>query len=201
MLGLPPSTEINKPLPKTAVFAKFVLTAQQREHFDADISRMVLVNVISTHTVPALAEGNEVKSLYVLSVQLKRKDYDAKNLTMLARLIPQHLLFVLQYNDEIQLAVFQEQLFVSTWSKSGNIADFPLSGLNLDSVWSNVVMHVGRFEVENGNTLKEQIQQNEAQAKLQKQIERLEKKCRAEKQPRRKMELFEELKKLKALKI
>lgn len=201
MLGLPPSTEINKPLPKTAVFAKFVLTAQQREHFDADISRMVLVNVISTHTVPALAEGNEVKSLYVLSVQLKRKDYDAKNLTLLARLIPQHLLFVLQYNDEIQLAVFQERLFVSAWSSFCETKPLPLQGLDLDKVWTNLVTHVGNFSLQGENTLKTQIQQDEAKAKLQKQIERLEKKCRAEKQPRRKMELFEELKKLKALKI
>lgn len=201
MLGLPPSTEINKPLPKTAVFAKFALTTQQREHFDADIRRMVLVNVISTHTVPALAEGNEVKSLYVLSVHLKRKDYDAKNLTMLARLIPQHLLFVLQYNDEIQLAVFQERLFVSAWSSFCETKPLPLQGLDLDKVWTNLVTHVGDFSLQGENTLKTQIQQDEAKAKLQKQIERLEKKCRAEKQPRRKMELFEELKKLKALKI
>lgn len=197
MLGLPPSTELNKPLPKTAVFAKFALTAKQREHFDADISRMTLVNAVSPHTVPALAEGGEVKSFYVLSVQLKRKDYDAKNITMLARLIPQHLLFFLQCNDEMQLAVFHERLFVSAWSKSGSVAHLPLSGLNLDSIWGNIVMHVGDFAVAEGNTLKEQIRQNEAQAKLKKQIETLEKRCRAERQPRRKMELFEELKQLK----
>ena len=200
MLGLPPSTEINKPLPKTAVFAKFALTTQQREHFDADIRRMVLVNVISTHTVPALAEGNEVKSLYVLSVQLKRKDYDAKNLTMLARLIPQHLLFILQCNDECQLAVFQERMFVSAWSGLCETMPLPLQGLDLDKVWANLVTHIGDFSLQGENTLKEQIQQNEAKAKLQKQIDVLEKKCRTERQPRKKAELFEELRKLKALK-
>lgn len=199
MLGLPLSTEINKPLPKTVVFAKFALTAKQREHFDADISRMSLVNVVSPHTVPTLAEGDEVKSFYVLAIWLKQKNYDAKNIMMLARLIPQHLLFVLQYNEEAQLTVFQEKLFVSAWSKSNSIPDLPLTGLNLDSVWSNVVMHVGDFSLQEGNTLKEQIRQDEAQAKLQKQIEALEKKCRAEKQPRRKIELFEELKRLKQL--
>ena len=57
--------------------------------------------------------------------------------------------------------------------------------------------HIGDFSLQGENTLKEQIQQNETQAKLQKQIEALEKKCRAERQPRRKQELFEELKKLK----
>ena len=201
MLGLPPSTELNKPLPKTAVFAKFALTAKQREHFDADISRMTLVNVVSPHTVPALAEGGEVKSFYVLSVQLRRKDYDTKNLTMLAQLIPQHLLFILQCNDECQLAVFQERMFVSAWSGLCETMPLPLQGLDLDKVWANLVTHIGDFSLQGENTLKEQIQQNEAKAKLQKLIDVLEKKCRAERQPRRKMELFEELKKLKALKI
>ena len=197
MLGLPPATEINKPLPKTAVFAKFALTAKQREHFDADISRMTLVNVVSPHTVPALAEGSEVKSFYMLSVQLKRKDYDTKNITMLARLIPQHLLFVLQCDDEIQLAVFHERLFVSTWSSLCETKPLPLQGLDLDKVWTNLVTHIGDFSLQGENTLKAQIKQNESQAKLQKQIDALERKCRAEKQPRRKQELFEELKRLK----
>ena len=197
MLGLLLSTEINKPLPKTAVFTKFALTAKQREHFDADISRMTLVNVVSPHTVPALAEGSGVKSFYVLSVQLKRKDYDAKNITMLARLIPQHILFILQCNDECQLAVFQERLFVSAWSSFCEIKSLPLQGLDLDKVWTNLVTHIGDFSLQGENTLKEQIQQNETQAKLQKQIEALEKKCMVERQPRRKQELFEELKQLK----
>ncbi len=197
MLGLPLSTEINKPLPKTVVFTKFALTAKQREHFDADISRMTLVNVISPHTVPALAEGSEVKSFYVLSVQLKHKEYDVKNVTMLARLIPQHLLFVLQCNDEMQLAVFQERLFVSVWCCLCETKPLPLQGLDLDKVWTNLVTHIGDFTLQGENTLKVQIQHDEAQAKLRKQIEALEKKCRAERQPRRKQELFEELKRLK----
>lgn len=197
MLGFPLSTEINKPLPKTVVFAKFALTAKQREHFDADISRMTLVNVVSPHTVPALAEGGEVKSFYVLSVQLKRKDYDAKNITLLARLIPQNILFILQCNDEYQLAVFQERLFVSAWSNLCETIPLPLQGLDLDKVWVNLVTHIGDFSLQGENTLKAQIQQDEAKAKLQKQIEVLEKKCRAERQPRRKQELFEELKRLK----
>ena len=174
MLGLPHFTEINKPLPKTAVFAKFALTARQREHFDADISRMTLMNVVS-------------------------KDYDAKNITMLARLIPQHLLFVLQCGDEIQLAVFHERLFVSAWSSLCETKPLPLQGLDLDKVWTNLVTHIGDFSLQGENTLKAQIKQNEAQAKLQKQIAALEKKCRAERQPRRKQELFEELKQLKQM--
>jgi hypothetical protein len=68
MLGLPKATETNRQLPKTLVYKQFGLTAQQRDHFDADISRMSIVNVVSPDTVPALAAGESVKSFYVLAV-------------------------------------------------------------------------------------------------------------------------------------
>ena len=197
MLGLPKATETNRPLPKTLVYKQFGLTALQRDRFDTDISRIAIVNVVSPDVVPALAAGESVKSFYVLAVSLKQKDYDAKNISMLAKLIPQHLLFALQYEDEIQLAIFQEKLFVSPWHNTTNLPALPLNGLNLDRVWENIVTTVGGFSIQGENTLKEQIQQDEAQAKLCKQIELLEKRCRQEKQPRRKAELFEELKLLK----
>lgn len=197
MLGLPKATEANKPLPKTLVYKQFGLTTQQRDRFDADISRMAIVNVVSPDTVPALSTGESVKSFYVLAVLLKRKDYDAKNIAMLAKLIPQHLLFALQYEDEIQLAIFQEKLFVSPWHDTANLPILSLNGLNLDRAWENIVTTVGSFSIQGENTLKEQIKQDEEQAKLLKRIEMLEKRCRQEKQPRRKAELFEELKRLK----
>lgn len=197
MLGLPKVTEANRQLPKTLVCKQFGLTTQQRDRFDADISRMAIVNVVSPDTVPALSAGESVKSFYVLAVSLKHKDYDAKNIAMLAKLIPQHLLFALQYENEMQLSIFQEKLFVSPWHNTANLPVLSLNGLNLDSVWENIVTTIGNFSIQGENTLKEQIQQNEEQAKLLKRIEMLEKRCRQEKQPRRKAELFEELKRLK----
>ena len=197
MLGLPPTTETNKPLPKTLVYRQFALNAQQRDRFDADISRMTIVNVVSPDTVPAFAAGENVRSFYVLAVSLKRKDYDAKNLVMLARLMPQHLLFVLHYEGEMQLAVFQEKWFASVWQELSGTLALPFPGLDLDKVWTNLVMHIGDFSLQGENTLDEQIRQDEAQAKLRKRIAQVEKRCRQEKQPGRKRELFEYLKQLK----
>lgn len=197
MLGLPKATETNKPLPKTLVYKQFALTAQQRDRFDADISRMAIVNVVSPDIVPALAASESVKSFYVLAVLLKRKDYDAKNIVMLAKLIPQHLLFALQCGEEKQLAVFQEKLFTLPWYRTNAIPPFSLSGLNIDSVWENIITTIGDFSIHGENTLNEQIRQDEERMKLLKRIEMLEKQCRQEKQPRRKVKLFEEMKQLK----
>ena len=72
-----------------------------------------------------------------------------------------------------------------------------LQGLNLDNVWDNIVKQIGHIVVQEGNTLTEQIKANEEQTKLLAQIKMLERTMANEKQPRRKREYFEQIKKLK----
>lgn len=196
MYGFPLSTEIKKQLPKKAIYAKFELKPAQRDGFDSDVSRIDIVAVVSPTTVPAVAPGENIKEFYVLTVLLKRKDYDERNIAMLSKLIPQNILFALQYEEETQLAVYHTKLIKSGWKRTGTV-QIPLSGLNLDTVWENIIKDVGEIQVQEGKTLTEQILEDEQSAKLRKQIEELEKKCRAEKQPRRRLELYEKLTKLK----
>ena len=194
MLGLPKSTELSQPLPKTRIFAKFDLRSSQKDHFDEDISRMSIVNVISQRTIPALSPGEKVESIYVLEVLLKKQDYDPRNIQLLSKLIPQNILFLLRYEEKVQLAIFHTKLLTSKW---GPVPEMILAGLDLDAVWEGIVKSVGTIEVEDGHTLEEQIQYDEARAKLLKRIEDLEAKSRIEKQTRRRLEMFEELLRLK----
>ena len=196
MYGLPHTTEIRKQLPKKAIYAKFELKPAQRDGFDADVSRIDIVAVISPTTVPAFAAGDNVKEFYVLDVQLKKKDYDEKNIAMLSKLIPQNILFSLQYEDETQLAVYHTKLIKSDWKSTADI-EIRLSGLNLDTVWENIIKDIGEIHVREGKTLTEQIQEDERLRVLKRQIEELERKCRTEKQPRRRLELYEKLTSLK----
>ena len=196
MYGLPHTTEIRKQLPKKAIYAKFELKPAQRDGFDADVSRIDIVAVISPTTVPAVAAGEDIKEFYVLAVQLKRKDYDEKNIAMLLKLIPQNILFSLQYEDETQLAVYHTKLIKSDWKSTADI-EIRLSGLNLDTVWENIIKDIGEIHVREGKTLTEQILEDERLRVLKRQIEELERKCRTEKQPRRRLELYEKLTSLK----
>lgn len=196
MYGLPHTTEIRKQLPKKAIYAKFELKPAQRDGFDADVSRIDIVAVISPTTVPAFASGENIKEFYVLDVQLKKKDYDEKNIAMLSKLIPQNILFSLQYEDEIQLAVYHTKLIKSDWKSKADI-EIRLSGLNLDTVWENIIKDIGEIHVREGKTLTEQIQEDERLVKLKKQIEELERKCRTEKQPRKRLELYNRMQELK----
>ena len=196
MYGLPHTTEIRKQLPKKAIYAKFELKPAQRDGFDADVSRIDIVAVISPTTVPAFASGENIKEFYVLDVQLKKKDYDERNIAMLSKLIPQNILFSLQYEDEAQLAVYHTKLIKSDWKSTADI-EIRLSGLNLDTVWENIIKDIGEIHVREGKTLTEQIQEDERLRVLKRQIEELERKCRTEKQPRRRLELYEKLTSLK----
>ena len=196
MYGLPQSTEIKKQLPKKAIYAKFNMPTSQREHFDADIARIDIEVGVSKATVPALAEGEEVKEFYVLGIQLKRKEYDPKNILMLTKLLPHNMVFTLHYGEEIQFAIYHTKLITSDWKETDE-ATLSLTGLSLDTVWENIVKSIGHIEVEKGNTLTEQIKANEEQVRLLAQIKTLERKMANEKQPRRKREYFELIKKLR----
>ena len=116
MFGLPVTTDINKPLYKKTVFEKFNLKTVERDRFDADISRMALVARISPATVPALAEGKDIKGFYVLQVILKHQEYHVQNFLLLQKLIPQKIVFVLQYEEQMQLCVFHTRLLQSAWN-------------------------------------------------------------------------------------
>ena len=196
MHGLPHTTEIRKQLPKKAIYAKFELKPVQRDGFDADVSRIDIVAVVSPTTVPAVAAGESIKEFYVLAVQLKRKDYDEKNIAMLSKLIPQNILFALQYEEQTQLAIYHTKLIRSDW-KPTDETTVCLTGLNLDTVWENIIKAIGEIQVQEGKTLTEQIQDDEQRAKTLKLIADLEKKMAKETQPRKKREIFEQIRKLK----
>ena len=193
MFGLPENSVVGKQLPKTAIYAKFAMNTAERERFDADISRIAIANVVDTRH---LAEGKDVKSIYVFAVQLKRKEYDPKNIATLAKLIEQKIVFAIMFEGETQLATYCTRLITSEWGPTEDVT-VPLGGLNLDSVWENIVAAIGNITVIGSNSVAEQIVADDAQAKLMKQIEQLEQRCCTEKQPRKKLELFEKLKELK----
>ena len=196
MYGLPASTLVNRPLYKKAVFEKFNLKAAERDRFDADVSRMAIVAYLSPAKIPALHPGQEVKEFYVLQVQLKQRDYDTKNILLLQKLIPQKIVFALEYDEEVQFCIFHTRLQQSEW-KHASEAEIPLKGLTFDDVWNNIVAEIGSLNNAAEESLEQQIINREEKEKLLRQIEVLEKRCRTEKQTRKKYELHQQLIKLK----
>lgn len=191
MLGLPKSTEMSKQLPKKAVYAKFQMNTAAKDKMDADISRIAIVNEIMPGKINIPA-GNEVSSIFVLLVTLKKKEFDEKTIALLSKLIPQNILFVLEYGDKSKLAVYHTKLMQTDWKKTEE-QYIEIKGLNLDKVWENIVVLVGNISIEQGKSLDEQIAIDEKRQKIEKEIEKLEKLARAERQPKKKYKLVQRI--------
>lgn len=195
MLGLPKSTELSKQLPKNAIYAKFQMNTAEKARIDADISRITIVNEVTAAKVN-IADREQVKSFFVLLVALKKKDFEDKTIITITKLIPQNMLLVLECNGEAKLAIYHTKLIQTEWKRTEDLS-IELKGLDMDTVWENIIVQIGNIQIEQGNTLNEQIAVDEQRTKIQKEIDRLTKQARAEKQPKKKFELVQKINKLK----
>lgn len=195
MLGLPKSTELNKPLPKTAIYTKFQMNAAEKTKIDADISRIVIVNEVSAAKLN-LAPGESVQAFFVLQVTLKHREFSEKTLITLSKLIPQNMVLLLECDGQAKLAIYHTKLLQTPWRDPAELT-LTIKGLTMDAVWENVIVQVGNIRLQTGNTLDQQIAIDEQRAKLEKEIARLEKLAWAEKQPKKKFELVQRIKLMK----
>ena len=193
MFELPKTSEIRKPLHKKLIYEKYAaeLTGNKKDRFDADISRMIITNEISEALVNIKAT-EAISAIFVLQVELKRKEYDDKNIIMISKLFGQKLLIVLHYENIYQLAIYETRLLKSDWENEEEIS-LKLNGLDLGSVWDNFVTQVSGINVQDGNTLVEQINVEAEKEKLRKQIDDLELKARKEVQSKKKFEMVQRL--------
>lgn len=191
--GLPQSTDVSRQLPKKAIIEKFGLTGKERTRFDSTIHRIIISNEISPRTVN-IHEGKDVKSIFILKVELQDEDYDQKVVSLLFRLIEQNMILVLEYGIKCRPIVFREVLIQGEWTQD---LELHLNGLDMDDVWEDLIKQVGNIIVEEGNDLNSQIALDEECRKRDLEIKRLEKKMASEKQPRRKRELYDQIKQLK----
>ena len=196
MLGLPKATELNKQLPKNAIYAKFQMNTAERAKIDADISRITIVNEVSPAKIN-IADGEQVKSFFVLLVALKRKDFEDKTIITISKLIPQNMLLVLEYDGEAKLATYHTKLIQTDWKRKEDLS-IELKGLNMDAVWENIIVQIGGITIEQGNTLDKQIAVDEQRMKIQKEIDRLTKAAKIEKQPKKKFELAQKIRVLQS---
>lgn len=194
MLGLPASTEIHKLITRKRVYEHFGadMSAERRKRFEADIARMVLTNEVSPVSIN-LPAGEQVQSFFVLQVTLKEKEFDAQNIALLARLFGQRLVMMLEYEGRQRLALWQSRLYLTEWADAGAWT-LPLTGLNLDQAWEHIVAQIAGIDREPGRALDEQLAQAAQREKLQKEVARLEKQARAERQPKKKFELVQKIK-------
>lgn len=196
MFGLPAISEFNKKIPKEKFYTVGSISSKDKEMFVSDVERIVWKNKLSEQTVN-VAKGEKLGEIEVICIQLRTKDFNVKLLNIIQKMIPYAILFVLEYDGKVKLAVYHNtMLFQTEWEPEESVS-IELKGLNFDAVWENIIVQVGNIKIEQGNTLDEQIALDEQRTKLKKEIARLEKLARSEKQPKKKFELVQKINEIK----
>lgn len=197
MFNLPKSTQIKKNIYKKAIYQKFPkeLSGSKREIFDKEIKKITVIGEISEQSVNIKAT-EDTKAIFVVLIELKTKDFSDVNISLVSRLFGQKILIVLNFANEYRLAIYETKLLLGDWKKEDEI-NLRLHGLNLLNVWENLVTQVADIEIDEGNTLEEQISLEVKKEKLIKLIEKTEKQARKESQAKKKFVLFKQLKEYK----
>lgn len=188
-MAFPKSTEVNRVMQKERFYSNLALSPAVKEAFVTDIKRILWQNKLAPNTIN-VQEGEAVKEILVLSIELKKKNFNYKILEAISKANSHKVLYILSFEDERQLALFHGKLFHTQWNKD---ADVTVSGLNLDSVWENMVAQISNTVIEEENTLDQQLAIDEKRQRMEKEIARLEKMARTEKQPGKKFELVQQL--------
>ncbi|WP_297813350.1 DUF4391 domain-containing protein [uncultured Finegoldia sp.] len=193
MFALSNTTEMKKTISKKLIYEKFKnkLTPNQKSKFDKEISKITLINEISERSIH-IQKTDEVTGIFVIKVELKTKDYSESNIVLISKLIEQKLLIALKYEDQYQLCINETKLFKNQWSDEEDIR-LEITGTNLEEVWENLVAQVGNIDIQDGNTLQEQIEIDDEKQKLEKLIQTTEKKAQRESQSKKKLQYYQQI--------
>ncbi|WP_338946610.1 DUF4391 domain-containing protein [Fusobacterium pseudoperiodonticum] len=197
LLGLPEKSEIKKIVSKKQIYEKYSkeFNSIRKKSFNEEIEKITFINEISKYSVNC-EEGEEVKRIFVIRIDLKEKHFSDENISLISKLFNQKIIFLLANEDKFLLAIYQSKLFKT---KFNNLESFSLKieGLNLDKIWENFVLFISGYQLTNENDLNTQIDIETKKEKLRKEIEILERQARKEIQVKKAFELHKKIKFLK----
>lgn len=195
MIAFPAATAVHRRLPKEAFYQHLSLTKILKEKFVSDVDRIAVENSLTKENLN-LSSDAEIKEIMLLSISLKKREFDGKVIEAIARQNPHKLVFLLCFEEQQQLAVYYKKLYRTLWMKQEEVA-LKLQGDSLDEIWDSFLEQIALYEeraeqtddlsIEARLALQEQIQ------KLEKQIAKTETAMWKEQQPKKKFELHTRL--------
>ena len=205
MVIFPKNTEFNRRIPKQKFYENLSVTPQIRRAFVEQIQGIWWANKIAPSTLNIEA-GETVTEIEVFTVKLCAPSLDEAVLRLIDREIPYHIVFLLSYEDKVQAwtaykehrarnAAFKVGAYYHTDWMAEEELPLRIEGLTTDAVYENFVRQIAGDALKStaGETLKDAVEKAQAREKLQKEIDRLEKLARAEKQPKKKFEIVQKI--------
>lgn len=195
MIEFPAATAVHRRLPKEAFYKHLPLTKVLKDKFVSDVDRIVVENSLTKDNLN-LTDDAEIKEIMLLSISLKKQEFDGKVIEAIARQNPHKLVFLLMFEDSRQLAIYHGKLYRTSWVKSDKVA-LKLHGYSLDEIWDafmeQIALYEERAEKTDALSVEDRLAVQEQILKLEKQIKKTENAMWKEQQPKKKFELHTRL--------
>ena len=209
LLNFPQSTFVNKVVPKNAFYGRSAQKTWLKDLLTREFESITWLYKLTAQTMN-VADGDLVHEIAVFLCRLKEDRYSINPFCGMDELLPRHTMFIIEYGGHTdQLMHYKEKNLVrgeEKW-KLGNtellrevdLSEFhlQLTGTSLDSVYYGLLGQVSGLNTHSETEYEQAASNRKIKLQLQNQLATLEKRCRAEKQPRRKYELHQQILKIK----
>lgn len=193
MIKLPKKCVVDKFIPKKIFYEKVNLSSSLKQEFVDKVDKIYWKYKISEDTLN-ISKTENVEEIEIFEITLKEK-VDCKSIIkVITKNIPYIILFEICCNDEVQYAIkHNDDIYFTNWNEK---IDFNFDGIDLNIVYENIIRSVANISEQNNN-INEELEKSKRISEIQKEMEKLERKMKAEKQFNRKVELNLELNKIK----
>lgn len=192
MINFPEATIVHRRMPKEAFYKRLSLTTALKDKFVSDVDRIYVENSLTKDNLNLTAES-DVKEILLLSISLKKQEFDGKVVEAIARQNPHRLVFLLSYEDQRQLALYHSKLYRTEWMPEDELK-LDANGFSLEEIWDGLIEQIALYE-ERANTaenlsIDQRLALQEKILKLEKQITKTEAAAWKEQQPKKRFELY-----------
>ena len=199
MIDFPEVTRVHRRMPKEAFYKRLQLNKTVKDKFVSDVDRIFVENSLTMKNLH-LTQDSDVKEILLLSITLKKQEFDGKVIEAIARQNPHNLVFLLVFEDVRQLALHHGKLYRTQWMSEEDLK-LNAKGFSLEEIWNNFIEQIALFEerveAADGLTIDQRLQLQEKIVKLEKQIAKTEAAAWKETQPKKRFDLYAKLQKYK----
>ena len=195
MIDFPEVTRVHRRMPKEAFYKRLQLNKTVKDKFVSDVDRIFVENSLTMENLH-LTQESDVKEILLLSISLKKQEYDDKVVEAIARQNPHNLVFLLIFEDARQIAVYHGKLYRTQWMPEKDLK-LKADGFSLEEIWNGFIEQIAlyeeRIEAADGLTIDQRLHLQEKIIKLEKQITKTEAAAWKETQPKKRFDLYSRL--------
>ena len=201
MMEMPSGTRVHRLLPKEAFYKHLQINRTLKEKFVSDVEHIFVENILANSSLN-LTGQSEIKEIMLLLVKLKKQEFDGRLIEAIARQNQHKLVFLFVFGEMRQLALYRGKLYLTPWLHADDI-ELKLQGDSLDEIWNGFIEQIALYEekavINDALSVEERLARQEQITKLEKLISKTEAAAWREKQPKKKFEIYTQLREYKKL--